>query len=1749
MAVDLGTLKLSMQIDSRPLQILIEQLKQAEALSQSTGRAIGGNLSQGMAQGLSSGAMKTALQGTFTQLQGNATTSGKAIGRNLTIGVTEGMAGSISAIVNIFNSSRGALQSGISQVFQGVFQGVGQQIYATLQNTISGALRSVGDMTSVIKFDAAQAKIATLTNDVAGATKVARDLSKELGYTISSTEALDASYDVLSSGFSSAADSANVLKAAQKGAVGGFSDLNTVANATTSILNAYGLSSEHAADVVDQMAGTQNAGKITINEYAGMIGQVATTAAQAGVRLDELNSYIATATVKGVPASSAIAGLRQAISSILKPSDDAKKLAEMLGVAFDANALKAKGLSGVMGELRAKNADSAQTLTRLFGSVEATAALLPSAGKGAADFAKNLETVKNTKADDAFNKVANSIEFLQKKNAVLRQELDLKFKTAIAPMFEAGNIALGGLLQNMQEGGLTFEALHTASQQFTDTLKQNPEIFKALTDTVTILLQQGLNQLTIQAQKLTQYLKENPGAVQQFAGAVQQAAVSMAAAAQFAIQFGSGFVEGLSGVIQILGPLGGIVQSLVGAATGSDSLARSLGQVAAYIAVIGVGLQAFGIIAGVVGPILSIVSALGSAVVATAAWVSAVGGLGAILASVGTVIGGIAVAIGPIVLIVAAIAGAIAAIVVIVQNWESITKAVGDAMQGVGRWVRDAYDKSGIFKQVWEAITRIIMDMPLVKVTLFLVDAIAKSDLFKAAWNGIGAVFQSVGGWIKKWVIDPIMAAKDALAGLIGMGQSNDGGSGGGTLSAADASTASSVKLTAAIAKQSGISNPFAQAALAGTIQQESNFDPNAKEGGGTGNGRGLVQWDVRDRAKGVVKMDASGTPVGNQYHEQLSKGIDEMVADYKAATGRNLKEDLNAAKNVREAMAVFQKTIRFGESGSRDQFANQALSVIQSGAGNINQSGGGGATGVKKLPGSISGNLDASGQNGADMDVGPNGEMKSYHNGVVSELGTAGNNGNYVTIDYIDDLGNKLEATYSHIAAAVKKGDQVVGGQVLGKFDGSGRTFGAHNSIDINSPGTNGALQRSQETAAARRGADLLVKGVVQGTGGGGVGGSGGASPAPNQLALTGKDGKTSYANKVGGAVGGDTKDAGVELDTSLMATIEEARRGEDTRLKKQREEAKSLQRETREKDKLALQKLMAQTANPDIKKTLQEQLSIADATGGQDDKLLESKQQREDLVKARERKVKDLASTNPDTIKKAQQLPDYSSSIVQLDKVIKLQQQNREQAIANLGITKQTDDIQKDLANSRAQRDQAAKTAYQNEAQALDLKIEKARAEGSLQVPLLELQKQRLEATYQSADAIQKEQDKLDELNKARDAYLKSGVKPDVETVKQMDAQIKLLTGNIQALKSESATKVAIIDQKDVLAAKQLAISLKEIALNKAAVTGERDVKLMQGLASAKRRKGDEFGANAIDLEASKKSEEMRYQRELFDNQRQVKSEVESGATKLDEMPERLKELNDQSRQLNAINLDSAKDQFKTLGQTVGETVKGAFKSFFTDVLTGTKTMAEAFKGLIDNLLSKLAELAVNSIFGSLFGGGGGGGIGSLFGGGGGGGGGGLLSGLFGGFARDGGMLTSGGLIPNFAGGGLVDSIQSAMGKEGEGARLIVAKTGERILTRDQAKLFDQYKMLELLKPGGIPRFSDGGMVGGSPSLAAPQLSKAAGGGSTVTVNVPISVDSGSGIDAAALSKKLVPQFRNLVIQVMGEQQRPGGAIGSPR
>ena len=243
--------------------------------------------------------------------------------------------------------------------------------------------------------DFASTKVKTLGVDVESLKPKLSTLSNELSGQASQLDLLSASYDVASAGFGEVSELTDVLKASQQGATGGFSDLGTVADATTSVLNAYGKSSDEAAKLIDGFIQTQNDGKIVVDQYAKQIGRIAPIASGAGVSIEELNAAISSVTAAGVPVESTFAGLRQVIASIQKPTSEASKIAEKLGIDFSASALKSKGLSKVLEDIVANGGASAENLSKLFGSVEALTAIQPLLNDELVSFNKNLENQAN----------------------------------------------------------------------------------------------------------------------------------------------------------------------------------------------------------------------------------------------------------------------------------------------------------------------------------------------------------------------------------------------------------------------------------------------------------------------------------------------------------------------------------------------------------------------------------------------------------------------------------------------------------------------------------------------------------------------------------------------------------------------------------------------------------------------------------------------------------------------------------------------------------------------------------------------------------------------------------------------------------------------------------------------------------------------------------------------------------------------------------------------------------------------------------------------------------------------------------------------------------------------------------------------------------------------------------------------------------------------------------------------------------
>lgn len=577
--------------------------------------------------------------------------------------------------------------------------------------------------------------------------------------------------------------------------------------------------------------------------------------------------------------------------------------------------------------------------------------------------------------------------------------------------------------------------------------------------------------------------------------------------------------------------------------------------------------------------------------------------------------------------------------------------------------------------------------------------------------------------------------------------------------------------------------------------------------------------------------------------------------------------------------------------------------------------------TGKTKMEGSISGRLDASGQNGADMDVGPNNEMYSYHNGVVSELGTAGNNGNYVVIKYIDDLNNKLEATYSHIAASVKVGDQVIGGQVLGKFDGSGRTFGAHNSIDINTPGTNGALQRSAEGSAARRGADLLVKGIVQGQ----------------------------------GIEGGSVSQKAIF--SSLESDATKSQREKD---KKEREEEKrkqEIERKRQEALKVASAEDKARylLEDAELSKTRARRDARTSGKGSEPTQEVNKLSDRfEDAQIKTKRAVKALEGDSKErpTYKKANDL-----EIKALKEALESEKIAHETALKAM---------QEKLENTAKEESLRLEVSIKAE-QSKNRQVEATRALANLSSQaekdnaILNIEYEKLKESYRvENEAIELQ---INQLQALIDSYTKAGM-------------------NVDTLNKQKEQYLALQKAKSVTHGNEIGIHLdtKERADKEREKTGKEYLK--QFKASPGDAKSQYIGVtqgqdaqNAYDRKAGRAQIEEQYLTKSNEAQQQYKDGNINA--------EQLAGVNKELENLKNADLSSLNRQFKTLGETIAESVSKELGDAFMSIVDGSKTVEEAVTGMLKNLAKQFLQMAVNkmmtSLFGSMLGGGGGISIGS--------------------------------------------------------------------------------------------------------------------------------------------------------------------------
>lgn len=287
----------------------------------------------------------------------------------------------------------------------------------------TGAAAAVFAVNAAAKFDQAFRGLTTLIEEPTSALSGFRQ--SILDYAQGSTQPLEQITQALGDAIGSGVrwqDSLALLRVAEQGAVAGQAQLGESTRLLVGTLNAYGLGVDQVQRVSDVFFRTVGDGTIKISDLANDFGRIAPLAAAAGVPIETIGAALAVLTQQGIQPSEAVTYLRSALSAIINPSSQAATLAQQLGIQFDAQALKSRGLAAVLNDVQRATGGNVQQMAELFGGTEALSAVLGLTGDKAAKFAEEQRRMADSAGatQTAFEKFAGALgPYVQQlKNAI-----------------------------------------------------------------------------------------------------------------------------------------------------------------------------------------------------------------------------------------------------------------------------------------------------------------------------------------------------------------------------------------------------------------------------------------------------------------------------------------------------------------------------------------------------------------------------------------------------------------------------------------------------------------------------------------------------------------------------------------------------------------------------------------------------------------------------------------------------------------------------------------------------------------------------------------------------------------------------------------------------------------------------------------------------------------------------------------------------------------------------------------------------------------------------------------------------------------------------------------------------------------------------------------------------------------------------------------------------------------------------------
>ena len=316
--------------------------------------------------------------------------------------------------------------------------------FALLAGGFSAAFLVRGALRGASEFGKKLAEVGTIAGvsrqELVSLGAQSRRIASGLG--LPEVDAAAGLYQILSSGIVDTGDAMVVLGASSQLAVAGVSSIRESADLLTSVLNAYNFSVEDSEKLTNQFFTTVKLGKTTIPEFAASIGKVAPIAANAGVKIEELQAAIAAITLGGLSTPEAATQVRAVLVAFSKQKDVIDAIFVGAGKSADDASIRIRGLQAVLEDLFqivSNSGGGAEALFSILGRQEAGQGVVNLTGPNQARFLRVQRGV-NEGDEAAAVKEAIRVQF---------EEPAVRLAAIFNALATAANTASGGLLEGL----------------------------------------------------------------------------------------------------------------------------------------------------------------------------------------------------------------------------------------------------------------------------------------------------------------------------------------------------------------------------------------------------------------------------------------------------------------------------------------------------------------------------------------------------------------------------------------------------------------------------------------------------------------------------------------------------------------------------------------------------------------------------------------------------------------------------------------------------------------------------------------------------------------------------------------------------------------------------------------------------------------------------------------------------------------------------------------------------------------------------------------------------------------------------------------------------------------------------------------------------------------------------------------------------------------------------------------------------